>query len=143
MHLREGLAMNSHGGVYVYYCGNGEHSRQLPTALSQFEEQDGTLVEAVPCSGKIDPRYILKAFEAGAKAVCVLACPAGHCKMMEGNLRAYRRVELAREILAEAGLSPDSVYIYMPESPEADTLNMAVEAVARFIHKEQAREAIV
>jgi F420-non-reducing hydrogenase iron-sulfur subunit len=137
--------MNSHSGVYVYYCGNGEHGRQLPTALSEFEENNGALVEAVPCSGKIDPRYILKAFESGAEAVCVLACPSGHCKMMEGNLRAYRRIGLAREMLTEAGLNPDAAYIYMPASPEVDTLNRVVEAVARFIHKEQeqAQEALV
>jgi len=138
--------MNSHSGVYVYYCGNGEHGRQLPTALSEFEEKYGALVEAVPCSGRIDPRYVLKAFEAGAEAVCVIACPTGHCKMLQGNLRAYRRIELAKEMLAEAGLSPDAAYIYIPESPEVDTLNRAVEAVARFINRqqqEQAQEALV
>jgi F420-non-reducing hydrogenase iron-sulfur subunit len=134
---------DSKSGVYVYFCGNGEHGRQLPTALSTFAKEDGAHLEAMPCTGKIDPRYILKAFESGAKAVFVLACPLGHCKTLEGNLRAIRRVELAREMLSEAGLNPEAVRIYLPSTTEQDTLDAAVQAVALFIKNiRQAEEAL-
>jgi len=68
-------------------------------------------LETVPCGGRIDPRYILKAFEGGALAVLVLACPKGHCKSMEGNLRALRRVNFVKDLLAEAGLDAGSVQV--------------------------------
>ena len=134
---------NGKSGVYVYFCGNGEHSRELPTALAEFEAKAGAHVEMVPCTGRIDPRYVLKAFESGAEAVCVLACPSGHCKTLQGNLRAVRRVAVAREMLAEAGLSPDAAQIFLPAGPEADTLNAAVEIVARFVRQTQRQEALV
>lgn len=134
---------NGKSGVYVYFCGNGEHGRELPSALAEFETKSGAHIEAVPCTGRIDPRYVLKAFESGAEAVCVLACPTGHCKTLQGNLRAARRIELAREMLAEAGLKPDAAQIFLPASPEEDTLNAAVETVARFIRHAQQEEALV
>ena len=134
---------NGKSGVYVCFCGNGEHGRRMPSALAGFEARDGAHVEAVPCTGRIDPRYIMKAFESGADAVCVLACPTGHCKSMQGNLRAARRVELAREMLAEAGMDRDAARIFLPASPEADTLEAAVQIVARFVRSTKKQEALV
>ena len=60
----------------------------------------------MPCAGKIDIDYILKAFTYGADGVLVLACHQDNCKSQEGNLHAQWRVERAREMLAEAGVDP-------------------------------------
>jgi coenzyme F420-reducing hydrogenase delta subunit len=87
-------------------------------------------LEAVPCSGRIDPRYILKAFEGGASKVCLLACPEGECKLLEGNLRAVKRIESARELLAEAGVDPFSVRMFQPR--DANSFDLVVEDITRF-----------
>ena len=33
----------------------------------------------LPCTGKTDTKYLLKAFEDGADGVYVIACPKGNC----------------------------------------------------------------
>ena len=60
----------------------------------------------MPCAGKIDIDYLLKAFTSGADAVLVLACHPDNCKSQEGNLHAQWRVERARELLTDAGVDP-------------------------------------
>ena len=118
-------------GIRVYYCRNTAHASEMPQAIRQLHTSEDIAVEAVPCSGRIDPRYLLKAFEGGAKAVCVLACPSGKCKQMEGNLRMTRRAQAVRQLLLEAGLDPDSVQVFVPSDPDHDTLDAAVETVSR------------
>lgn len=112
--------------IYVYYCRNAA----TPTALA---ERPGVALEAVPCSGRIDPRYLLKAFEGGARAVCILACPKGECKSMEGNLRATARVRAAQELLSEAGLKPDSLKIILLSDSTESALNEAVGDIQKFL----------
>ena len=128
------IKMKIDAGVRVYFCRNSAHASEIPSAISKLELMDDVFVEPVPCSGRIDPRYILKAFEGGASAVCILACPTGTCKMLEGNLRATRRVNAVQQLLAEAGLDPDAVRIFVPGSIAEDTLDAAVSVLRQAQH---------
>ena len=58
----------------------------------------------VPCSGKVDTLHLLKAFENGADGVYVAGCLEGDCHFKSGNVRAAKRVALARRLLDEIGL---------------------------------------
>ena len=48
--------------------------------------------------------FLLRAFEAGADAVLVLACPEESCRYAEGGKRARKRVQYTRGILDEIGM---------------------------------------
>ena len=56
------------------------------------------------CTGRVELRHILVAFEAGADAVMVSGCEVGDCHYLTGNLRAKERVEYAKTLLDEIGL---------------------------------------
>ena len=58
----------------------------------------------VPCSGKVDPLHIMRAFEGGVDGVLVAGCLEGGCHFQEGNLRAKRRVNHVSAILDEIGI---------------------------------------
>ncbi|MFQ6090410.1 MAG: hydrogenase iron-sulfur subunit [Candidatus Bipolaricaulia bacterium] len=58
----------------------------------------------LPCTGKVDALYLLKAFENGADGVLVIGCEEGSCHFISGNLRAKRRVEHVKGILEEIGI---------------------------------------
>jgi len=60
----------------------------------------------VMCSGRIDPEFILEAFEKGADGVFVGGCHPGDCHYVSGNLRARRRVEILKRLLKEMGIDP-------------------------------------
>lgn len=60
---------------------------------------------SIPCGGALDELHILRAFEAGAEQVMVLACYEGACRSVEGNKWAERRVSAARALLEEAGIA--------------------------------------
>jgi F420-non-reducing hydrogenase iron-sulfur subunit len=66
----------------------------------------------VPCAGKLQPEHLLKAFEAGADLVCVVACDGDNCHTLEGSRRAQRRVEFVRRLLDETGVGGERLLLF-------------------------------
>lgn len=58
----------------------------------------------LPCSGRIDPQFLIKAFEQGADGVIVSGCHPGDCHYNEGNYYARRRNLAFRELLQFNGI---------------------------------------
>ena len=57
-----------------------------------------------PCTGRIDPEMIIKAFEQGADAVWVSGCHPGDCHYNTGNYYARRRWAILRKELEFLGV---------------------------------------
>jgi F420-non-reducing hydrogenase iron-sulfur subunit len=60
-----------------------------------------------PCSGRVPPELIVKAFAEGADGVIVLGCHIGECHYDNGNHRTAKRIPLLRSLLAFTGLEPE------------------------------------
>ena len=105
--------------VTVFRCVNHTHSGTAPASaaghqLSQPQPEWPIPAHeiALPCTGKLQPEHLLKAFEAGADAVCVLTCAGDSCHYLEGSRRAERRVEYVRELLDEIGLGGERLLLF-------------------------------
>ena len=66
----------------------------------------------LPCTGKVDALYLMKSFEEGADGVFVAGCLEGECHYLEGNLRARRKVNYVKRLLAEVGIEPERVEMF-------------------------------
>jgi F420-non-reducing hydrogenase iron-sulfur subunit len=58
----------------------------------------------VPCSGRIDPLFIVKAFLGGADGVLVSGCHPRDCHYSSGNFYARRRLEVLKGMLPVLGI---------------------------------------
>jgi F420-non-reducing hydrogenase iron-sulfur subunit len=95
------------------YGGNGDAHKVGPAGLHKIE---------VPCSSRVDPIHILKAFENGADGVIVIACPEDLCKMRRGSRLESKRIIYVKRLLEEAGLNPDRLMLFRPDVPSAPNL---------------------
>jgi len=84
----------------------------------RLQYPDTVRVLRLPCTGKIEVNYLLAAFERGVDGVIVAGCLEGGCHFQEGNLRARRRVERARQLLSEIGLEPERLEMFNLSSAE-------------------------
>jgi F420-non-reducing hydrogenase iron-sulfur subunit len=84
----------------------------------------------MPCAGMTRDVFLMRAFESGADGVCVIACPEGQCRHLEGNIRARKRVEWVKNILDEIGLDGRRLSIVNLTPADADSLNNAIEQIA-------------
>jgi len=66
----------------------------------------------MPCSGTIDHRVIMHAFEDGADGVFVAGCMEGDCHFLKGNIRAKKRVQHVKQILDEIGFGGERLGFY-------------------------------
>jgi F420-non-reducing hydrogenase iron-sulfur subunit len=66
----------------------------------------------MPCTGRVDVLLILRAFESGVDGVYLAGCLEGECHFLQGNLRAKKRVALAKRILEDAGIGGERVEMY-------------------------------
>jgi len=87
----------------------------------------------LPCTGKTDPRYILRAFEDGADGVYVVACPVGNCHHVRGNERAHARVLRTKQMLDEIGLGGDRLEMYFVSGGQGASFAQAAEEMTERI----------
>jgi coenzyme F420-reducing hydrogenase delta subunit len=87
----------------------------------------------VPCTGRIDPLFIIKAFEGGADAVLVSGCHPGDCHYNSGNFHARRRWIFFKELLNFVGIDSKRLYFSWVSASEGkkwvDVVNGVIDSV--------------
>jgi F420-non-reducing hydrogenase iron-sulfur subunit len=88
--------------TYVFHCSNHLEADQF-ARLCRGREGDAVKTISLPCSGKVDVPYLIKAFETGADGVVIVTCKKNECRHIEGNLRAHKRAQAVESLLEEIG----------------------------------------
>jgi F420-non-reducing hydrogenase iron-sulfur subunit len=65
----------------------------------------------VPCSGRVDPLFILKALRLGFDGVLISGCHPGDCHYQTGNYFARRRMAITKRFLEYMGIDPRRVQV--------------------------------
>jgi coenzyme F420-reducing hydrogenase delta subunit len=106
--------------IILFYCYNSIN----PDEIIKVSKKDNNIeirVIGLPCSGKVDLLYLLKAIETGADGAFLITCLQGKCQNLEGNLRAKKRADAVNSILKEAGLGKERIIVIQaPEKAAAD-----------------------
>lgn len=87
----------------------------------------------VPCSGRVNPLFILRAFQNGADGVILAGCHPGDCHYSTGNYYARRRMSLLFSMLDYLGIERERTRVEWISAAEgvkfAATMNEFVQAV--------------
>jgi F420-non-reducing hydrogenase iron-sulfur subunit len=65
----------------------------------------------VPCAGRVETIYLLKALEKGVDGILLFACYEENCQFLRGSLRAKGRLSYAHRMLEEIGLEKERLEI--------------------------------
>jgi coenzyme F420-reducing hydrogenase delta subunit len=87
------------------------------------------------CSGRIEPEFIMKAFEYGADGVMVTGCKLDECHYISGNLRAKERIETTQQILDMIGLGAERLGVEWLSASEGEKF---ANTLCEFVDKIQA-----
>jgi F420-non-reducing hydrogenase iron-sulfur subunit len=74
----------------------------------------------VPCSTRVEPAFVIKAFRSGADGVLILGCHPGDCHYVEGNYKTMRRVPLLKKMLAQFGIEDGRVRLDWVSASEGE-----------------------
>ena len=136
---RNGSAGNQPAAaVTVFLCANCARRGQAPTsagrprpAIPNFRWPFATRSVIVPCTGRLQPEHVLKAFESGSDVVCTVACEEDNCHYLEGSKRCARRVDYLRSILREVGLGGERLMLFHLPGTAAEDMAFAARRPAQ------------
>ncbi len=81
----------------------------------------------VMCSGRVDPEFIIDAFEKGADGVFIGGCHPGDCHYVNGNYRTRRRVKMMKKLLEEMGINPKRLRLEWVSATEGQKFARVIE----------------
>jgi len=93
--------------IVAFVCNWCTYAGADLAGTSRLKYASNVRVIRVPCSGRVDPNFVIKAFERGADGVLVSGCHPGDCHYAEGNYYARRRWTIFRELLDLLGIEPE------------------------------------
>jgi F420-non-reducing hydrogenase iron-sulfur subunit len=88
--------------------------------IARIKSAPNVRIVRVMCSGRVDPVFVLKAFEQGADGVLILGCHPGDCHYAEGNYKTARRVPLLKKMLEQLGIEDERVHLDWVSAAEGD-----------------------
>ena len=92
-------------------------------------------VVRVMCSGRVEPAFILKAFEKGADGVLILGCHPGDCHYSEGNYKATRRMPMLKKLLSQMGVEDERLRMEWVSASEGDRFAAIVDEMTEQVRK--------
>jgi coenzyme F420-reducing hydrogenase delta subunit len=123
MEKAESIAVADHKKtkLHIFYCSNCLDETEFAGIAREEEGVEYTVI-SLPCSGKADLLYLLKAFETGADGLALITCPKNECRHLEGNLRAPKRAEEVNRLLEETGMGRDRVAVLAVNGKEIEEI---------------------
>lgn len=89
----------------------------------------------VPCSCRVNPMFVLKAFQRGADGVILCGCHPGDCHYVTGNYYTRRRMALLYSFLNYMGIEKERTRVEWVSAAEgakfSAVMNDFVETVAK------------
>jgi coenzyme F420-reducing hydrogenase delta subunit len=89
--------------IVAFLCNWCSYGGADLAGVSRLQYPANIRVIRVPCSGRINPKFILAALRHGADGVWISGCHPGDCHYIEGNFYARRKFTLMKNLLEHTG----------------------------------------
>lgn len=93
--------------IIGFLCNWCSYGGADTAGVARFNQPTDLRIIRVPCSGRIDPLFVAKAFMNGADGVLVSGCHPRDCHYAEGNFYARRRLEMFKNFISVLGIEPE------------------------------------
>ena len=97
--------------------------------ISRIQYPPNVRIIRVPCTGRINPFYIVKALQEGADGVLVSGCHPGECHYISGNLVARRKFATLKSLLNYIGVEGDRAIFTWVSASEGDRFAQVIRGV--------------
>ncbi len=98
--------------IIAFCCQYCAYSAADMAGSMRLQYPTNVEIVLIPCTGRFDMLFALKAFEGGADGVYVAGCLEGTCHFLDGNIRAKQRVKYLRKELASLGVEEERLRMY-------------------------------
>jgi coenzyme F420-reducing hydrogenase delta subunit len=119
--------------ITLFYCSNSLSAEEIHSCASKIEDVQLNSI-SLPCSGRVNLLYLIKAIETGSDGVILLTCKIGECKYLQGNLRAQKRIEAVDDLLAESGFGRGCIKcVHLQEGKKMEMLFNEISNFSKYL----------
>ena len=118
--------------IVSFLCNWCSYAGADLAGTSRIEYPHNVRIIRVPCSGRVDPLFVVKAFLEGADGVMVLGCHPGDCHYQQGNYYAQRRYAIMHKLLDFTGVEYDRLFVDWVSASEGERF---AEVVTKFTNR--------
>jgi len=106
--------------IIAFLCSWCSYTGADTAGIARLKSPANLRAIRVPCSGRVSPELILRAFDQGADGVLVLGCHIGECHYDTGNHRAAKRLPVLQALLSFVGLEPERLRLDWVSASEGE-----------------------
>lgn len=121
--------------IVSFLCNWCSYAGSDLAGTSRIEYPHNIRIIRVPCSGRVDPLFVVKAFLDGADGVMVLGCHPGDCHYQQGNYYAQRRYAIMHKLLDFTGVEYDRLFVDWVSASEGKRFAEVVTTFTQKIRK--------
>lgn len=121
--------------IVAFLCNWCSYAGADLAGVSRIQYAPNIRIIRVPCSGRINPLYIIKALQNGVDGVLVSGCHPGDCHYLSGNFFARRRFALVKRFLEYVGIEPARVQFSWVSAAEGPRFAQIIERVTSDIKR--------
>ncbi|WP_319762372.1 hydrogenase iron-sulfur subunit [Maridesulfovibrio sp.] len=121
--------------IVGFLCNWCSYGGADTAGVGRFTQPTDLRVIKVPCSGRIDPLFIVKTLMSGADGVLVSGCHPNDCHYAEGNFYARRRLEMLKRFIPMLGIEPERFDYTWVSASEGQRWQEVVTKFTEQIHK--------
>ena len=126
---------NTDPRILAFLCNWCSYAGADLAGVSRFQYPPSIRVIRVMCSGRVDPVFILKAFENGVDGVLVGGCHPGDCHYISGNLAAEKRMNNLKIVLEILGIGAERLRLEWVSASEGAKFQATVQEFTEKIKK--------
>ena len=93
--------------IIAFLCNWCTYAGADLAGISRIQYAPNVRIIRVMCSGRIDPSFVMEAFQKGADGVLIGGCHFGDCHYLEGNYKALRRFLLLKKAVQQLGIEEE------------------------------------
>ena len=121
--------------IVGFFCNWCSYAGADLAGTSRMTYAPNVRIIRVPCSGRVDTTFVLKAFKEGADGVLICGCHPGECHYAEGNYKAERRYVLLQKMLAQLGIEEGRFRLEWVAASEPDRLVEVVNDMTETVRR--------
>ena len=135
MEMEETLQASWEPTIVAFLCNWCSYAGADLAGVGRLQYPPNTRTIRVPCSGRVNPLFILRALQNGADGVLVSGCHPGDCHYLSGNYTARRRFAVFSRLLEYVGIEEGRVHFSWVSAAEARRFAEVITEVTEEVKK--------
>ena len=121
--------------IVAFLCNWCSYAGADLAGVSRIQYPPTVRIIRIPCSGRMNPMYILKALANGADGVLVSGCHPGDCHYISGNYVARRKFAVLKSFLKFVGVEEERVNFSWVSAAEGGRFAEVVKGVTERVRQ--------